>query len=33
VVHVATGDGYEVQYRFSNAIQPIALFFRPTATR
>jgi len=35
VVHVATVDsnGYAVQYRFSNATQPIDLFFRPTATR
>ena len=35
VVHVATadGDGYEVQYRFSSATQPIALFFRPTGMR
>jgi hypothetical protein len=35
VIHVATVDsgGYRVRYRFSNATQPIALFFRPTATR
>jgi hypothetical protein len=32
VVHVASvdGGGYVVQYRFSNATQPIALLFRPT---
>jgi hypothetical protein len=35
VVHVAIADdgGYRVQYRFSNATQPIALFFRPASTR
>lgn len=35
VVHVATvdNDGFAVQYRFSNAPQPIALVFRPAGTR
>jgi hypothetical protein len=35
VVHVAIvdGGGYLVQYRFSNATQPIALLFRPADTR
>jgi hypothetical protein len=33
VVHVAIADGggYQVQYRFSNATQPIILLFRPSA--